>query len=74
MSHFIARLLEKQGNQSSAQFARSLGIDPSNYSRLRNGTRRPSRSEIDAILARWPDLAYWLAEDAKASQYKPPAA
>lgn len=67
VSQFAGKLLEKQGPTSGAQFARLLGIDPADLSRIRNGRREPSKATINAALARWPELAYWLAQDAKAA-------
>lgn len=69
VGQFAGKLLEKQGSMSGAQFARLLGIEPADLSRIRNGRREPSKATINAALARWPDLAYLLAEDAKASQH-----
>ena len=64
-SRFVAKLEEKRGPQSINQFARSLGINPSLWSRITRGKARPGRKVIDAALSRWPELAYYLAQDAR---------
>lgn len=73
MSKFVAKLIERQGSASSNAFARMLGTDPANWCKVRQGKRPPSRRLQQAALSRWPELAYYLAEDAKVSQ-APPAA
>lgn len=65
---FVGKMEERRGKQSINEFARSLGINGSLWSRIIRGKRRPGRKVVDAALARWPELAYYLAEDAKASQ------
>ncbi|MDA8189580.1 MAG: hypothetical protein M0T85_15685 [Dehalococcoidales bacterium] len=69
----VGKLIEKQGAQTGASFARLLGLSPAQWSRIRNGKQQLTTRSIRATLALWPELAYYLAEDAKASQ-TPPAA
>lgn len=73
MGLFVKKLVEKQGNTSGAEFARILSIDPADWCRIKRGRRSPSKRAINAALSRWPELAYYLAEDAK-TQNIPPAA
>lgn len=73
MGQFVKRLIEKQGSMTGAAFSQLLGIDPGDWSRIRLGRRQPSKRIQNAALARWPELAYYLAEDAK-TQNIPPAA
>lgn len=70
MGQFATKLMEKQGAMSGAEFSRMLGISPADISRIRRGKRQPSKAVINAALARWPELAYWLAQDAKAAHGK----
>lgn len=65
MSRFVNKIEEKREGRSIRQFAKVLGINHSLWSRILRGEREPSRHVIAAALARWPELAYYLAEDAK---------
>ncbi len=68
MKLFTQKLREKQGSMTVTKFARLLGISVAEWSRIRLGHREPSRRIQQKALALWPDLAYWLAEDARASR------
>lgn len=70
MSQFATKLLEKQGAMSGAEFARLLGISAADVSRIKCGKRQPSKAIINAALGLWPELAYWVAQDAKAAREK----
>ena len=66
MSSFVAAVVEKQGAKTNDEFAHELGISPSIWSRVRNGKRPVGRQVMMAILAKYPMLSGYLAEDAKA--------
>jgi hypothetical protein len=65
---FLDKLKEKQSDKSGETFAQELGISPSLWSLVKAGRRVPSRKVVNAALARWPELAYYLAEDARAGR------
>jgi transcriptional regulator with XRE-family HTH domain len=66
VSQFTTRLIEKSEGSTISSFAEKLGITPAEWSRIKHGRRTPSKRIQQAALARWPELAYYLAEDAKA--------
>ncbi len=67
MSKFVDKIEEKRGGQSIRQFCKDFGINHSLWSRILRGEREPSKHVINAALARWPELARALAEDAQAA-------
>ncbi len=66
ISKFVQKLEEKRGQESMRRFAKDLGVSGALWSRIVRGIHRPGPKVIDAALARWPELAYYLAEDARA--------
>ncbi|MGE5619573.1 MAG: helix-turn-helix domain-containing protein [Sphingomonadaceae bacterium] len=68
MRLFIQKVEEKRAGKSVRRFCQEVGISHSLWSRIVRGEREPSTHVILAMLARWPELAYWLAEDAKTAQ------
>lgn len=70
MSLFVDKLAEKQGVMSGEEFAAKLGIHPTIWSLVKSGRRQASRDVQQKALALFPDLSYWLVEDAKAAQVK----
>lgn len=66
MSSFLAAVVEKQGDRTNAEFATAIGISPSIWSRVRNGRRPIGRQVMMRILAVYPALSGYLAEDARA--------
>lgn len=68
--NFVAKLEERRGSSSMRTFAKKLGISASGWSRIVRGIYRPGPKVIDAALNEYPELAYWLAQDAKAAREK----
>jgi len=64
MHHFVDELsahLEHDGFVSHNAKARALGVDPATWSRARRGIAQFPGRVVQAGLARYPDLARFLA-------------
>ena len=65
LDYFVEQLdarLERAGHLSHNQKARALGVDPATWSRVRHGSIRFSPGVVQAGLALFPDLNYYLSQ------------
>lgn len=65
MRVFVQKLEEKRDGKSLRRFAAELGVSHSLLSHIVRGTRQPGPRLIDAVLALYPEMAYYLAVDAQ---------
>jgi transcriptional regulator with XRE-family HTH domain len=65
MQAFLAKLVERlgtEGLQSQEEVAQFLDLSPATWSRARRGKTALSPRVIQAALARYPELAFFLPE------------
>ena len=70
MHHFLSQLdarLERDGFLSHNQKAGALGINAATWSRARRGLARFSPRVVEAGLALYPDLSFYLAQPFRAA-------
>jgi hypothetical protein len=75
MEGFVLQLharLEADGYRSHSQKAGALGVDPATWSRARRSLVRFSPQVVRAGLARYPDLARYLADPKPNSELELP--